>query len=314
MANLSPFVVVIGSLVGGATGCGSGSDLVIGRNETPLDSRRDASDAAGGIDSDRPNADVPDGEVLDTDADGETDAPTCTPGEVPPPTSLVLRYTFDGTGSVITDSVGTSDGNLMKWGGSLPSASGATLDGSGTLTLNGTDDYVDLPNGLISVLANATFMVWTKWRGGSGYQRIFDFGSSMTGEDRRSSGTSFIMVSPFTGALLGRNLGVQTRLDGGNVLQINTSRAIEDNLFHQIVVVFRSGAQIELYVDGVLLGVRAIAFNLSQIEDVNNWLGMSQWSQDNNYAGMYDEFRIYGDALSACAIATTNAAGPNSLP
>jgi hypothetical protein len=54
---------------------------------------------------------------------------------------------------------------------------------------------------------------------------------------------------------------------------------------------------------------------LSDIEDVNDWLGQSQFQQDkSNFGGTYTEFRIYGQALSACALRATLTAGPDSLP
>ena len=71
---------------------------------------------------------------------------------------------------------------------------------------------------------------------------------------------------------------------------------------------------IELYLDGVLIGTRATRMKLSDIEDVNDWLGQSQFTQDGNFAGTYTEFRIYGQALSACALRATLASGPDLLP
>ena len=79
--------------------------------------------------------------------------------------ALLHRYSFDGTGTAVTDSVGAAHGTVVN----------AQLSGSGTVVLGGgtTDQYVDLPNGIVSSLTNATFEAWITWDGGNGWQRVF---------------------------------------------------------------------------------------------------------------------------------------------
>jgi hypothetical protein len=81
---------------------------------------------------------------------------------------------------------------------------------------------------------------------------------------------------------------------------------------HQVAVVFASSNYTELYADGMLMGRSRVGFALSAIDDVNDWIGRSQWTNDHTFAGIIDEFRIYGRSLSPCEIADLNAAGPNS--
>ena len=96
----------------------------------------------------------------------------CDTGELPPLASLVHRYAFDGTGTLISDSIGTAHGKLIA-------TDASALDGNGTLELKGGLSYVDLPNGLISPLTNTTLMAWFSWpQGGAAFQRIFDFGET----------------------------------------------------------------------------------------------------------------------------------------
>jgi hypothetical protein len=71
-------------------------------------------------------------------------------------------------------------------------------------------------------------------------------------------------------------------------------------------------ATIASYVNGVAMGETAVTWQLSQLNDVNNWLGRSQWTQDKFLQGRLDEFRIYGAALSSAEIAALNARGPNA--
>jgi hypothetical protein len=51
---------------------------------------------------------------------------------------------------------------------------------------------------------------------------------------------------------------------------------------------------------------------LSQISDVNNWLGRSQYSNDPELNATFDEFRIYDVALTAAQIQTSATAGPDA--
>lgn len=223
------------------------------------------------------------------------------------------RYSFDGTGGAVTDSIAAADGKLVGAG---------TFDGAGALQLDGDTGYVDLPNHLLRGLTDVTFMAWTSWpKGGSGFTRIFDFGSTTAGEDPVLvgdvidwGGTSYVMASPYTGWGLGGNLGVEIGTPVIGVLQLPTVRSIKDPVLHQVTVVFRSEQSVELYLDALLLRTGAIPMGkLSDIDDVNNWLGRSQTRRDNNYSGAYTEFRIYDRALDACAIDAALTAGPDSL-
>src|SRR4051794_35764219 len=67
------------------------------------------------------------------------------PDAAPSGPHLIHRYSFDTSATtnddtLVRDSVGNAHGVLKG---------GATLDGAGHATLDGRDDYVDLPNGLV---------------------------------------------------------------------------------------------------------------------------------------------------------------------
>ena len=69
-----------------------------------------------------------------------------------------------------------------------------------------------------------------------------------------------------------------------------------------------------LYQDGALVDECPLTRRLSKIDDVNNWLGRSNYTIDNELDGIYDEFRIYGAALTAAEIADSFKAGPDAQP
>jgi hypothetical protein len=296
--------VAIGfALAAFSSGCGSDRDLVIGRNEIAPLTVQDAS----GVAFDGATSDAIDEGDDASAGDAAIEAAPCAPDDLPPAGSLLHRYSFDGTGTTIKDSVGTADGTALA---------GAMLDGSGTLTLDGIDEYVNLPNGLISSLDDVTIVTWVSGdpQSTSVFERIFDFGTSTAGENQRLRGKSFVMVTPFSDTPDGRDLTMQAGTPTIGVIQIATDRSIRDGSMHQVALVVRSGTAVELYLDGVLLGRRTTGLKLSDIEDVNDWLGQSQFAQDKNFAGTYTEFRIYGQALSVCALQQTLSKGPDLLP
>src|SRR6266542_1829695 len=139
-------------------GCGSTSDLVIGWQ------------AEAGLVAQEAGADVEDGSHIRVCGDGATratDAKSTAEGSVEVrdgsnaifdamgddagcsnatlcsilKSALVHRYSFDGTGTVATDSVGAAHGTVVN----------AELAGDGTVVLDGasSDQYVDLPNGIV---------------------------------------------------------------------------------------------------------------------------------------------------------------------
>jgi concanavalin A-like lectin/glucanase superfamily protein len=296
------------------SGCGSKSDLFIGRNAAAT--TQAGSDAAGGGTGGssgtgggggaEPTAGAPDADASDTEPDAQPDASddaptTCASNDIAPSGSLLHRYSFDGTGTVAKDSAGTADGDLKP---------GATLDGKGMLTLDGVNGYVNLPNHLISVLNEVTFVTWTTFLGGSGFERIFDFGVGVGEDDTSGQGVSYLAVAPYGGESRLLMLAKEPTM---SEIQITSAANVSDNTEHQVALVFVSASHAELYLDGQLLSRSPVPFSLSVIDDVNDWIGRSQWVNDHSYNGTVDEFRIYGQALTPCAIQALYDAGPTAL-
>jgi hypothetical protein len=228
----------------------------------------------------------------------------CTEGEEPPVDSLIHRYSFDGTGTAVVDSIGGAEGTVEG---------GALLDGSGILALAGNrdgqpDQYVDLPNGLISGLSQVTIVAWTMWQGGAGYQRVFDFGISDLGEQQGGSGRSYLAMMPSTGFANGTGLGGELAAPGLGTQQLPSNADIEDK-DSVVGLAVRSAVSVELFLDGKSLIRIPTAVALSDIDDKNAWIGESQWSKDHCYHGTFQEFRIYSAALNACQLRTIIARG-----
>jgi hypothetical protein len=236
-------------------------------------------------------------------------------------TMLMHRYSFDGDGTRVVDSKFQGHGEVV----------GTTLAGDGTLSLLGEKSmqHVDLPNHRISGLTDATFEAWLTWRGGNAWQRIFDFGNSSEGEGAQGmAGTSYLFLTAASGNDAARNLSPALRAafstDGVNDEDIchGSSPLPVDQPTHVALVVDHGNQRMILYRDGALESecdcASAIENEcdfgrpLSLIEDVNNWLGRSNYAADADFSGSFDEFRIYGAALTAQQLAASFDAGPNA--
>lgn len=217
--------------------------------------------------------------------------------------ALVHRFSFNSLGATADDTIGTAHGSIVN----------ASVTASGKLDLAGadSDQYVDLPNGLIRGLEDATFEAWINWNGGGIWQRIFDFGSSYEGEDLQGGGSTYLFLTPkhlYGSPRLAYSVAGargETIVDAGVQLPTGTTS-------HVVAIVDDTHDKLSLYLDGRLEG--SVAFNgqLSAIDDVNNWLGRSQFIIDDELGASLYEFRIYAAALTETQVAASYAAGPDA--
>jgi hypothetical protein len=217
---------------------------------------------------------------------------------------LALReYAFLGTGTEVADQRGGAPAVIRG---------GAMLDGSGELTLDGQDDYVDLPNDILTGLSEVTVVAWIRHLGGAAYTRIFDFGVGRDGEDPAEGlatvGTAYLAATPFTGFVPPYLAALVTNAGAGGEVAAVTDVQLDDAL--HMVAVAVSPTRLELFHDGALIARVPSSVPLSTIENVNNWLGRSQYDQDPYLHARFAGLSIYDRALSACAVSTLHAAGP----
>lgn len=222
--------------------------------------------------------------------------------------SLVHRYTFDGARTAVVDA----------WGGPSGKVVNSTLTGDGAVTLAGhmSDQYVDLPNGILSAMASVTLEMWLTWAGGSEWQRILDFGNDQKGvEGSQSSGDTYLFVTP------------RLPEDGQNLLRVAYQRGIgysevrldatrtlpASRLTHVAVTYDSEAAVLAVYIDGTLENSKSASLNLVGLDDINNWLGRSQYAADPELNATIEEFRIYARALTATELEASFDAGPNPM-
>ncbi len=223
-------------------------------------------------------------------------------------------YTFDGSGIEITDSEGGMHGTLFDAVGVTPLPALEKFQINGRLNLDGAGGFVELPAGLISSLGSATFEVWTAWRGGAAWARIFDFGNN-----DGAAGQTYLFLTPangLTGTLRAAYSvagpgAAETLADGTAPLPI--AGAADSTMQHLAVVVDQAAGFLRLYAGGAQVISVALAGNLAAINDLNNWIGRSNYTADPLLFGSLVEFRIYDQALSAAQITTSFQAGPGAL-
>lgn len=214
---------------------------------------------------------------------------------------LAHRYAFTGSGTTLKDSKGTADAAAVNM----------SLSNTGNLEFSTGDQYADLPNALISKLTNVSLEAWVTWQGGDAWQRIFDFGEDSTGaENNRSTGRSYVFLSPhgdgnFVRAVFRKPAATEVIIDSMPSLTIGDPA--------QLVLVLDDDKDLmSLYVNGAAAGSAAFVDHLSAVNDVNNWLGRSQFATDPAFVGNMQDFRMYSVALSAAQVAYSFSKGADA--
>lgn len=258
-----------------------------------------------------------------------------------PVAMMVHRYDFSAsggqqevngvTGDVVEDIVGDADGLAF----------GVTFNGDGTASFGGNDaaSYVDLPNGLLSERTNVTIEAWTTFSSdGGSWQRVFDFGNSTEGERPPGlenipsgqdggtgpgyNGTDTLFYAPRRGGITGNNSGRYSFAPGPTAG--NENPQIDPNVpgvppvdqeFHTVAIYNYSQRVASLWIDGARIGQAPVLPDrpLSEIEDVNVWLGRSNWGGDSFMTGSYNEFRMYEGSLTPLQIAVNASTGPDTI-
>jgi hypothetical protein len=249
--------------------------------------------------------------------------------------ALINRYSFNNlaggapAGTAITDSVGGANGVIVG-DGSLFTGTAINLPGGAG---NSTAGYVDLPNGILSSHSTVTFEAWFIVESTTNaWGRVWDFGSSVGGEVTGSGGggegQDYFMFAPMQGNDINLQRNALRNLDpialGGGTAAVNGAEIDNDpnlasalNTEYHIATVWEAagtGGTMTTYRNGVLVGgPTATSYNATDMNDVNNWLGRSNWTGDGYLDGSINEFRIWDQALDANQVAASFAAGPNSV-
>lgn len=195
-------------------------------------------------------------------------------------------------------------------------------DGSAVVIDGSSDGYVDLPNGIVSSLEAVTVEAWVTWDGSAaGYwQHLWDFGTSTAGEltdveaadagSYTGTGVPTLIFVPETGE---QQSYTRLRNAAGDDVFVMTAEALPSGRPAHVVVSYDPAAgEAVLYIDGGERRRASGTMPLSELDDVNNWVGRSGWSNDGRFDGAVDELRLYGRALSPLEVLGSFQAGPDA--
>jgi len=239
---------------------------------------------------------------------------------VPPTDRLsagpVHRWSFnnaagDATDAVVEDVVGDADAMVLG-GGATFTGSRVSLPGGSSQT----QAYVDLPNGMLSshgVLNGGTgkfsIELWFNVTGTQNWGRIFDFGSSGTGDQTPevtgpgggNEGRDYFMYSASNGTDPNtRRLEVRNEdPGGGGIVTVDNATTTAGKDTHVVVTWDEATGRLTAYQNGVQVSTTVTDDKMSDINDVNVWLGRSNWTGDSNAQIDYEDVRIYNEVLSS---------------
>lgn len=196
----------------------------------------------------------------------------------------LVSYKFDETsGNKAADFSGNGKtATLMgnpKW---VPGYMNNALD------LSGNNQYVSLPEGIVSTLNDFTIAAWVKLDSLGNWSRIFDFGTGTTS-------CMFLATNKIPNTL---SFNIT---NGSGVTQSIAANGALATGSWQYVAVTLSGNVGTLYVNGMKVGEnKNITLDPSDLGITNlNYIGKSQYVADSYLDGVVDDFSIYSYALSA---------------
>ncbi len=209
------------------------------------------------------------------------------------PAAQLGQWNFDGN---VADSVNGSNGVAF---GSPAYAAGKI---GNAVDLDGTNDYVDLPDA-VGRAGEVTVAGWVNWDGGGSWQRFFDFGSGVN---------QYFFLSPRSGSSTMR-LAFKDSINGKDVeYQVNAPVPSTGQWVHLAAVL--GDGSMTLYVNGKAAGSAfGLDSNLAAFPPTNNYIGKSQFA-DPLFNGRVDDFRIYAKALGGAEIWALWGQSPNQAP
>ena len=244
----------------------------------------------------------------------------------------IHRYSFDeaanpnASNAQFKDSIGTAHGTVV--------GTGAEFTGNRLrLTTGGPSAeaaYADLPNGLVSSNGAAkggtgefAFETWFRNSVAHTWSRVFDFGSTsvdgaggeLTSPGGGGNGLDYLCLS----AQIGDDVNAR-RLElrdedpgGGGIATADTTTRTFNTEAHLLVTWKESSGRITIFENGKELGGLTTNSKISDLNDVNVWLGRSNWTADQNTQGEYNEVRFYDYALSPGQALGNYLAGPDLI-
>ena len=186
----------------------------------------------------------------------------------------------------VNDSAGTNHATAF---GNPNFGTGPTNAPNTAIELDGTNDYVRLPNDIANS-EDITIATWVKWDGGGAWQRIFDFGNDTD---------EYMFLTPSSGD--GRmHFGITTTSNNGEYILETDPLPVGEWVHVALTLGGNTGI---LYLDGVPIVAGQILPDPTDFNPTNNFIGESQWANDPFFNGAISDFQIFDYALHMTQIA-----------
>jgi len=155
------------------------------------------------------------------------------------------------------------------------------------LVFNGTNQYVNLPDGAGNGRTVSTVF---KWNGGPNWEHVFDFGQGTT-----TNGFAFLTPQATNGypqfAITSSNLA--------NAKVLNGTAAVPAGVWTHVAVT-TDGTRGILYVNGSPVATNSsMTLTVPDIVPTSVWFGRSTFTTNPFFSGQISSVRIYGRALAA---------------
>ncbi len=216
-------------------------------------------------------------------------------------TNLQGHWTFDANAN---DSSGNGNNGTLEDNASIDTTSGTNKIGSGKVSLDGNNDYVELSSHTSNFrnFSEGTIASWVKFTGSS-LQVIYSISDT-------STFTSRVTLGAENGELF---LTVE---DGPVLLDVEANLSLNDDTWHHVAVTVDSGGN-KLYVDGVEVTGANLTHHIGNasttafFDDVNDTndldamqIGLTEdsFGRWNEFGGLIDDVRVFSRALSAADI------------
>jgi hypothetical protein len=141
-------------------------------------------------------------------------------------------------------------------------------------------------------------------------------GGEVTGPGGGGAGLDYLFYTAQRGDEVGvHRLEVRNEdpAGGGTTTTDVPGLGVFNNDLHFAVTWDEASGQLKAFENGQQVGDMVVDDAMSDINDVNVWLGRSNWTGDQNMQGEFDEFRIYNRVLSPGEIVGNFGAGPDTL-
>ena len=194
--------------------------------------------------------------------------------------TLVAYYSFDD-GTAAEDSDSSLDGTISgAWASTGP-------DGSGALSFDGGESYVQFPDALTSGILGSNARTVCLWAAISSFNdaALFTFGDYADGEEFA------LMTAASAGEFI-------VQLYGGDYdTDVSVSEWSDDDGWHHYCLVY-DGADWSLYVDGAVAHTATASLNTGS----ENPLTIGVRDNESYLGGSVDELYVYSSALSESEI------------